>query len=70
MYRGRLAFANRNHWTDNVSGGSSKTVIPSTPCAEPRSERSSPHKENIKAGSLSPISSRREIIVNSPRSVI
>ncbi|KAL2787163.1 hypothetical protein BJX66DRAFT_346324 [Aspergillus keveii] len=70
MYRGRLAFANRNNWTDKVSGGSSKTVLPSTPCAEPRSERSSPHKENIKAGSLSPISSRREIIVNSPRSVI
>ncbi|KAL4946810.1 hypothetical protein BDV06DRAFT_229688 [Aspergillus oleicola] len=72
MYRGRLAFTPRTNWTDNVSGGSgsSKTVLPSTPCAEPRSERSSPHKENIKAGSLSPISSRREIIVNSPRSVI
>ncbi|KAL4786301.1 hypothetical protein BJX76DRAFT_365956 [Aspergillus varians] len=70
MYRGRLAFSNRNNWTDNISGGSSKTVLPSTPCVEPRSERSSPHKENIKAGSLSPMSSRREIIVNSPRSVI
>ncbi|KAL4872862.1 hypothetical protein BDV12DRAFT_210172 [Aspergillus spectabilis] len=70
LYRGRLAFANRSNWTDNVSGGSSKTALPTTPRAEARSERSSPHKENIKAGSLSPISSRREIIVNSPRSVI
>ncbi|KAL2869224.1 putative RNA binding protein MSSP-2 [Aspergillus lucknowensis] len=70
LYRGRLGLVNRSNWTDNVSGGSSKTVLPSTPCVEPRSERTSPHKENIKAGSLSPISSRREIIVNSPRSVI
>ncbi|KAL2827559.1 hypothetical protein BDW59DRAFT_179080 [Aspergillus cavernicola] len=70
LYRGRLAFANRSSWTDNVTGGSSKTVLPTTPRAEAHSEMSSPHKENIKAGSLSPISSRREIIVNSPRSVI
>ncbi|KAL6236812.1 hypothetical protein BDW75DRAFT_249798 [Aspergillus navahoensis] len=68
LYRGRLGYSNRGNWTDN--SGSSKTVMPSTPCAEPHSERSSPHKENIKAGSLSPISSRREIIVNSPRSVM
>lgn len=70
VYRGRLAFSNRNNWTDNVSGGSSKTVLPTTPGAHPRSETSSPHKENVKAGSLSPISSRREIIVNSPRSAV
>ncbi|KAI9374730.1 hypothetical protein BJX61DRAFT_532179 [Aspergillus egyptiacus] len=70
LYRGRIAFANRSNWTDNISGGSSKTALPTTPRAEAHSERSSPHKENIKAGSLSPISSRREIIVNSPRSVI
>ncbi|KAL5338314.1 hypothetical protein BJX70DRAFT_408734 [Aspergillus crustosus] len=70
LYRGRLAYANRSNWTDNVSGCPSKTALPTTPRPEARSERSSPHKENIKAGSLSPISSRREIIVNSPRSVI
>ncbi|KAL2822987.1 hypothetical protein BJX63DRAFT_438930 [Aspergillus granulosus] len=70
IYRGRLVFANCNNWTDNDLGGSSKITIPSTPCAEPRSERSSPYKKNAEAGSLSPISSRREIIVNSPRSVV
>ncbi|KKK25220.1 hypothetical protein ARAM_001040 [Aspergillus rambellii] len=75
IYRGRLALANRSNWNETMSGGSSKTnssktVLPSTPCVGPRSERSSPRKENIKAGSLSPMSSRKEVIVNSPRSVI
>ncbi|KAE8144706.1 hypothetical protein BDV25DRAFT_145350 [Aspergillus avenaceus] len=67
-YRGRLP-VNRKAWNDTISRGSSRTALPSTPCADPRSGTSSPRKENIKAESLSPIPSRREIIVKSPRSV-
>lgn len=65
LYRGR-----RGVWTENTSGSSKANfATPTTSCVESRSERSSPRKE-LKAGSLSPISSRREVIVTSPRSVV
>lgn len=65
-----LGRGQRNAWTDNVSGGSSKMNFPATPCVKTRSEQSSPRKSNVKAGSVSPISARKEVIVTSPRSVI
>ncbi|KAE8417830.1 hypothetical protein BDV36DRAFT_283440 [Aspergillus pseudocaelatus] len=73
VYRGRLPIS-RMGWMETISGGSSRTVssrtaLPNSPCAEPRSGPTSPRKENIKAESLSPIPSRREITVRSPRSV-
>ncbi|KAJ5690811.1 hypothetical protein N7462_005203 [Penicillium macrosclerotiorum] len=64
VYRGR-EFANRRSFTD--LSGSSKTARPESPI-EPRSYMSSPRKENIKAGSMSPIPSRMEIVVSTPRS--
>ncbi|RAH76324.1 polyadenylate-binding protein [Aspergillus japonicus CBS 114.51] len=65
-----LGRGQRNAWTDNVSGGSAKMNFPATPCVETRSEQSSPRKSKVKAGSVSPISARKEVIVTSPRSVI
>ncbi|PLB33900.1 putative RNA binding protein MSSP-2 [Aspergillus candidus] len=71
LQRGRLPLASRSTWMANsASGGSSMTAIPSTPCAESRSRASSPRKENMKSGSLSPISSRKQVAVHSPRSVM
>ncbi|KAJ5982968.1 Nucleotide-binding alpha-beta plait [Penicillium waksmanii] len=55
----RRRFANRRSMTD-ISAGSSKTAVPDSPTFEPRSYMSSPRKENIKAGSLSPLPSRME----------
>lgn len=57
VYRRR--FANRRSMTD-ISAGSSKTAVPDSPTLEPRSYMSSPRKENIKVGSLSPLPSRME----------
>ncbi|KAB8204992.1 hypothetical protein BDV34DRAFT_235364 [Aspergillus parasiticus] len=73
VYRGRLPIT-RMGWMETISSGSSRTVssrtaLPNSPCAESRSGPTSPRKENTKAESLSPIPSRREIIVKSPRSV-
>ncbi|KAB8078705.1 hypothetical protein BDV29DRAFT_187819 [Aspergillus leporis] len=69
-YRGRFPI-NRMGWTDTGSSRtvSSRTALPSSPCAESRSGPCTPRKENVKAESLSPISSRREIVLKSPRSV-
>ncbi|KAJ5584848.1 uncharacterized protein N7459_004648 [Penicillium hispanicum] len=66
VYRPR-ALMSRRSLTD-LSGGSSKTAMPPSPDLEPRSYMSSPRKENIKAESLSPIPSRLEILVSTPRS--
>ncbi|KAB8223318.1 hypothetical protein BDV33DRAFT_188962 [Aspergillus novoparasiticus] len=73
VYRGRLPIT-RMGWMETISSGSSRTVssrtaLPNSPCVESRSGPTSPRKENTKAESLSPIPSRREIIVKSPRSV-
>ncbi|KAB8271547.1 hypothetical protein BDV30DRAFT_228030 [Aspergillus minisclerotigenes] len=73
VYRGRLPIT-RMGWMETISSGSSRTVssrtaLPNSPCAESRSGPTSPRKENTKAESLSPIPSRREIIVKSPRSI-
>ncbi|KAE8337142.1 hypothetical protein BDV24DRAFT_177890 [Aspergillus arachidicola] len=73
VYRGRLPIT-RMGWMETISSGSSRTVssrtaLPDSPCAESRSGPTSPRKENTKAESLSPIPSRREIVVKSPRSV-
>ncbi|KAF7591531.1 RNA binding motif, single stranded interacting protein 3 [Aspergillus hancockii] len=69
-YRGRFPI-NRMGWTDTSSSRtvSSRTALPSSPCAESRSGPCTPRKENVKAESLSPISSRREIVLKSPRSI-
>lgn len=61
--------ANRNSMADAVSAGSSKTIVPSSP-RDDSSPTSSPRKENAKAGSLSPVSSRKEIVIGTPRSSI
>lgn len=66
--RGRLASVNRGALTD-ASTGSSKTLLANSPCLKTQSQTPSPRKENIKGGSLSPIS-RKEVIVASPRSSI
>jgi hypothetical protein len=67
IYRARPFSLTRGSLTD-ISGGSSKTAMPKSPTSEPRSYMSSPHKENIKTGSVSPVSSRMEIIISTPRS--
>ncbi|KAJ5083378.1 Nucleotide-binding alpha-beta plait [Penicillium angulare] len=63
----RRTFQTCRSMTD-ISGGSSKTVVPPSPDLEPRSYMSSPRKENIKAGSMSPIPSRMDIMISTPRS--
>ncbi|KAJ5811328.1 hypothetical protein N7474_007629 [Penicillium riverlandense] len=67
IYRARPFSLTRDSLTD-ISGGSSKTAMPESPTIGPRSYMSSPHKENVKAGSVSPVSSRMEIIISTPRS--
>ncbi|KAJ5611296.1 hypothetical protein N7510_008015 [Penicillium lagena] len=67
VYRARPFSLTRGSLTD-ISGGSSKTAMPESPIIEPRSYMSSPNKENIRAGSVSPVSSRLEIIISTPRS--
>ncbi|KAB8232442.1 hypothetical protein BDV23DRAFT_191795 [Aspergillus alliaceus] len=73
VYRGRFPVS-RMGWMDTISGGSSRTVssrtaLPNSPGVESRSGPTSPRMENVKAESLSPIPSRREIMSKSPRSV-
>ncbi|KAA8651339.1 hypothetical protein EYZ11_000934 [Aspergillus tanneri] len=68
IHRGRLS-ANRNTWMSNTAAGP-KSTLPITPRGSHHSGPGSPQKENIKAESLSPISSRREIVASSPRSVV
>ncbi|KAF9885886.1 RNA binding motif, single stranded interacting protein 3 [Aspergillus nanangensis] len=68
LYRGRLS-TNRPGWADNTSGGS-KLGLVGAPCGGLRSGPTSPRKENLKADSLSPVSSRKSIRVHSPRSVV
>lgn len=68
VYRGRMASVNRGTLTE-VSAGSSNTIMANSPCVKSHSQASSPQKENIKAGSVSPVS-RKEVIVSSPRSSI
>lgn len=70
VYRGRISSANRSSMAETISAESSKTVVPGSPCGDSKSVASSPRKENIKAGSLSPISSRREVVIGTPRSSI
>ncbi|KAJ5643475.1 Nucleotide-binding alpha-beta plait [Penicillium longicatenatum] len=57
----------RRSLTD-ISGVSSKTARAPSVGHEPRSYMSSPRKENIKAGSMSPVPSRMEFVIPSPRS--
>ncbi|KAJ5184115.1 Nucleotide-binding alpha-beta plait [Penicillium capsulatum] len=66
VYRGR-SFTRRS--LTDISGGSSKTMMPSSP-TEPRSRSymSSPRKENIKAGTMSPGPADMEILISTPRS--
>lgn len=64
--RGR-PFKARRSMTD-ISGGSSKTAMPKSPTGEPRSYTSTARKENIKAGSVSPMRSRVDFTVSTPRS--
>ncbi|PLB44487.1 putative RNA binding protein MSSP-2 [Aspergillus steynii IBT 23096] len=70
LHRGRMSVG-RNSWMNtNATAGASKPSLPFTPRVGRRAGSSSSQKENIKAESLSPISSRREIVVHSPRSVV
>jgi hypothetical protein len=67
-YRGRGFSKGRRSITD-LSGGSSKTVIPGSPEMEPLIYMSAPpRKENIRAESTSPIPSRMEVCVSPARS--
>lgn len=70
VYRGR-SFTSRRSMTD-MSGGSSKTLMPSSPTLAPRSRShmSSPRKENFKVGSMSPSPSRMDLVISTPRSSI
>ncbi|KAH8433432.1 putative RNA binding protein MSSP-2 [Aspergillus melleus] len=68
LHRGRMSVG-RNSWMNN-GAGPSKSSLPFTPRIGRRAGSSSSQKENVKAESLSPISSRREIVVHSPRSVV
>ena len=70
LHRGRMSVG-RNSWMNtNATSGASKSSLPFTPRVGRRAESRSSQKENVKAESLSPISSRREIVVHSPRSVV
>lgn len=74
-YRGRLSSVNRSSTlNDNISAGSGNTALRSTPYAQSKSQSKSqscsPRKESLKSGSMSPMASRKEIVVNSPRSII
>lgn len=70
LCRGRSS-SHRNGWTDNIAGTNSKLVIPGIPSGERRpGPTTSPRKENLKAESLSPVSSRKEIFMHSPRSAM
>ncbi|KAG2421137.1 hypothetical protein HFD88_000753 [Aspergillus terreus] len=70
LCRGRFS-SHRNGWTDNIAGTNSKLVIPGIPSGERRpGPTTSPRKENLKAESLSPVSSRKEIFMHSPRSAM
>ncbi|KAL4891547.1 hypothetical protein BDV59DRAFT_203452 [Aspergillus ambiguus] len=66
LFRGRFS-SHRNGWPENIASANSKPAFPGIPSAE---RRSSPRKENLKAESLSPVSSRKEIYMHSPRSAI
>ncbi|KAJ5792628.1 RNA binding protein MSSP-2 [Penicillium pulvis] len=63
----RRPILGRRSLTD-ISGVSSKTARAPSVGDEPRSYMSSPLKENIKAGSMSPVPSRMEFCIPSPRS--
>lgn len=67
--RGQLSSVNRSALADNISAGSSKTVLPTTPCAQPKS-RSKSQSCSPKQESVSPTISHKDIIVHSPRSTI
>ena len=66
--RGRFVSATRGPLADSLSTGSSKTVLPTSSNRENKSESSSPQKENIRAGSISPIPSRKEVNLSTPKS--
>ncbi|KAN0083764.1 hypothetical protein V8E54_002852 [Elaphomyces granulatus] len=68
--RGRLAAVTSNCSTDNLSAGSAKTTLPISTRVPNKPQTPSPKKENIKAGSLSPIASRKEVDLSSPKSSI
>lgn len=58
-------------FVESMRGGSSKANLVHSPDSiELKSSGSSSDKENVKAGSLSPISTRKEVTVSTPRSVI
>lgn len=63
--RNRTASTTRATFAANLSVVSPKTVPTATVT---RSECSSPKKENIKAGSLSPVASRKEVKISTPKS--
>ncbi|PGH13633.1 hypothetical protein AJ80_06265 [Polytolypa hystricis UAMH7299] len=65
--RGRYANAARS-LADNLSTESSKTVMAATSLGVTKSENSSPRKENTRAGSTSPLGSRKEVLLSTPRS--
>ncbi|KAJ9195204.1 hypothetical protein DTO164E3_6965 [Paecilomyces variotii] len=68
VYRGRISSMNRNQNPDNVSVSSSKTALPMSSQPIIKAETPSPKKENMKAGSLSPIPSHKEVILSTPKS--
>ena len=74
IHRGRLSTMNHSGLNDSVSAGSGKTVLPITPCAQPKSRSKShscsPKKDSFKSGSMSPVTSHKEFRVPSPRSTI
>ncbi|KAL2004013.1 hypothetical protein VTN02DRAFT_1076 [Thermoascus thermophilus] len=69
VYRGRVASGSRNSLTE-ASAGSSKTALPVSPRVTRKAQTPSPKKENIKSGSMSPVASRKEVRVSTPKSCI
>ena len=66
----RRPFPTCRSMTD-LSGGSSKTAVPPSPNPEPRSYLSTPRKENVRAGSMSPMPSRmRKLLSSTPLSAV
>ncbi|KAM5436637.1 hypothetical protein McanMca71_001755 [Microsporum canis] len=67
--RGRFAPPNRSPLADDLSNSSSTTVLPMPRMTGSKSENSSPMKpRGMKSSTMSPIPSRKEIIVSTPRS--
>lgn len=68
--RGRFSSNPRGSLADDLSAASSTTVLPLSYTTGSKSENSSPRKSAVRAGTTSPMPSKREIMISTPRSAI